>query len=270
MIGGCLGRAQRVYGMRVHGCVFLSNHYHLLLSPDDPYQLAAFMNHFNSKLAREVARLHGWNERIWGHRYHAIPVSDEEAAQVEQLRYLLAQSCKEDLVEQPGEWPGVHCAEALRDGTALLGHWYDRTAEAVARHRGKRPEDLSFVHPEQVVFSPLPCWAHLPPDEYRQRIRESLVEITSRSAAERAWRGAKVLGAKRVLSLDPHTRPATVARRPAPWIHAATSAARTAFRLAYRLFVVAFREAARRLRAGRLPVSFPPWSFPPHLPRPTG
>ncbi len=256
--------------MRVHGCTFLSNHFHLLLSPDDPYQLAAFMNYFNSKLAREVSRLHGWTERIWGHRYHAIPVSDEESAQLEQLEYLLAQGCKEDLVERPEEWPGVHSAEALCEGTAMRGHWHDRTAEALARHRGKRCEGLSLVHPEQVVFSPLPCWAHLPPDQYRQRIRGILQEITSRYAAERARRGVKCLGAERVRSQDPHTRPVSMARRPPPWIHAASVAIRIAFRQAYRAFVIAFREAAERLRTGRLPVCFPPWSFPPPWPRPTG
>ncbi len=43
------------------------------------------MTLFNSKLAREVARLTGWKDKIWSRRYQAIVISDEEAAQVAQL-----------------------------------------------------------------------------------------------------------------------------------------------------------------------------------------
>jgi hypothetical protein len=43
------------------------------------------MGHFSSKLAREVGRLTGEKERIFGRCYRAIAVSDEEAAQLERL-----------------------------------------------------------------------------------------------------------------------------------------------------------------------------------------
>ena len=51
-----------------------------------------------------------------------------------------------------------------------------------------------------------------------------------------------------------------------PLIHAATRRVRKAFRDAYRAFVAAYREAAERLKAGKLPVAFPVGSFPPALP----
>lgn len=49
--------------------------------------------HFLSKLAREVGRLTGWREKIFGRRYQAIVISSEEAAQIERLRYILANGC---------------------------------------------------------------------------------------------------------------------------------------------------------------------------------
>jgi hypothetical protein len=42
---GVLARAQRLYRMRVCEPVCLSNHYHLLLIPDNALQLALFMNY---------------------------------------------------------------------------------------------------------------------------------------------------------------------------------------------------------------------------------
>ena len=54
--------------------------------------------------------------------------------------------------------------------------------------------------------------------------------------------------------------------RPAPFVHAATKAARLAFREAYALFVAAYREAADKLRKGNRAALFPIGSFPPALP----
>src|SRR5262245_16023389 len=125
---GVLGRAQKLYGMTIHAVVVLSNHMHLLVSPTDGRQLALFMGHVNSNTAREVGRLVDWKEKFWGRRYQAIPVTDEPAAQIGRLRYLLEQGVKEGLVEHPFDWPGVSSARALAEGDAMSGIWFDRAA----------------------------------------------------------------------------------------------------------------------------------------------
>jgi len=56
---GALGRAQRRYGMTIHYCTVLSNHYHLL-----------------------VCRIHGCKNKVWARLYQAIVVSNEEKAQI--------------------------------------------------------------------------------------------------------------------------------------------------------------------------------------------
>jgi hypothetical protein len=84
---GVLGHAQRLYPVRLCAYVFLANHFHLLLDVDDQ-QLSLFMGYFNSNLAREIARRTGWEDKDWGRRYQALPVSDEEAAQVARLECL--------------------------------------------------------------------------------------------------------------------------------------------------------------------------------------
>lgn len=127
LIVGVVGRAQRRYEIRIHGLVVLSNHAHLLLSPESPQQLAAFMEYVAGNIAREIGRLHGWREKFWARRYRAILVSHEEEAQVGCLAYVLANGIKEGLVERPHHWPGVHCARALCHGSELRGTWFDRT-----------------------------------------------------------------------------------------------------------------------------------------------
>ena len=68
------------------------------------------------------------------------------------------------------------------------------------------------------------------------------------------------------MAQDPHAHPERPKKEPAPFVHAATKAARLVFREAYALFVAAYREAADKLRKGNRAALFPVGSFPPALP----
>jgi len=91
-------------------------------------------------------------------------------------------------------------------------------------------------------------------------------EIDAEAARARQQSGAHVLGVKAILAQDPQARPTSIARSPAPLVHAATKAARRMFYVIYAEFVSAFRAAAEALRQGRRDVLFPAGSFPPALP----
>jgi REP element-mobilizing transposase RayT len=261
---GVIGRAQKRYGMTIHGFVVLSNHAHLLLSPDSPQQLAAFMDYVLGNVAREIGRLHDWREKFWARRYRSILVSHEEEAQVARLLYLLGQGVKEGLVAKPQDWPGVHCAEALLAGVDLGGTWFDRTAQYLAWRRGDDRSDAHFAESERVVFSPLPCWGALHPAAYRRRIAGLIERVVDDGRRERD--GKPVLGKRAIRAQHPHDKPVHCDRSPAPPAHAATPEVRLMLRIAYWQFVAAFREAARRLRLGDRLVRFPPGAFPPPLP----
>ncbi len=137
IIIGTLGRAQRVYGLPLYALAFASNHFHLLAGPKDVEQLSRFMCVVNSKIAREVGRLHNWREKVWGRRYRAIVLSQEEPVLMDRLRYKIAHGVKEGLVERVLDWPGVHCAQALLTGEPLEGKWFNRTQEYRLNSRGK-------------------------------------------------------------------------------------------------------------------------------------
>jgi REP element-mobilizing transposase RayT len=265
MVLGVLGRAQRLFPLGVCAASVLSDHLHLLLVVDDAEEVADFMEYAASNLAREVNRLTGWSGPVFQSRYSMIVVTEEEAAQVERLRYVLAQGCKENLVERVRDWPGIQSAGALADGQSLIGHWRDRTREHVLQRRKEAPA-ADLLTEETLELAPIPCWRHLPAEEYRERVSTLVNEIEREAAAERARSGARVLGARAIRAQHPHCRPPTLARSPAPLVHAASRAARLAFRAAYARFVAAFREAADQLRRGEPSACFPAGSFPPALP----
>jgi hypothetical protein len=283
LVVGVLGRAQSKYAMVIHAAVFLSNHFHLLVSPDSPKQLAAFMNFLDGNLAKEIGRLHDWRDKVWSRRYTSIVVSDEEDAQVGRLAYVLAHGVKEGFVPDPREWPGVHCAAALLDGSQLVGTWFDRTAEYRARNRkakrsavggaggsaavgdgGGEGAELAFQATETINFSPLPCWRELTATDARARVGELISRIVAEAQQARA--GRPPLGRAKVLKQSPHERPMRSDRSPAPAVHAASRAIRLALRQLYWDFVTRFREAANRLRAGDRLVVFPRGAFPPPIP----
>lgn len=263
---GVLGRAQRLYAVELFAAAFLSNHFHLLARVENPVQLAGFMQYFKGNLAREVGRLHGWREKFWGRRYRPIEVFESADDQIDRLRYILAQACKEGLVSSPLDWPGVHCAGSLLAGKDLTGEWFDRTAESRARRRGEKVTQERFGTTERVVFSRLPCWAHLSEDQAGEALRQLIEEIEVETTERHRARGTRPLGVRSILRQHPHRRPRAKFRSSAPRFHARSRAAQRSMKNAYTLVLAAYRHAMEELRSGRHPVAFPPGCFPPRLP----
>jgi putative transposase len=265
IIIGVLGRGQKLFGVRIHAFVFLSNHWHALLTVRDGAQLAAFMSFVNGNIAREVGRVHAWRQRFWGRRYSAIVVADEES-QVERLRYIFRNGCKEGLVDRPGEWSGASCVQALTDRASLRGTWNDRTAVYQARRKGSPSGARRFAQQYQVKLSPLPCWRRRSRASRRKACARMVAAIEADRREERTRAGSAALGMSGVLAAHPHAQPRLITSSPAPRVHAACKHVRQAFIDAYNAFVDAFRTAAALLRAGKAGADFPEGSFPPRGP----
>jgi REP-associated tyrosine transposase len=267
IIVGVLARAQRRSSVQVIGAVALSIHLHLALWAKDTEQLSDFMEYVGGNLAREINRHLGRRGPVWEKRYTSILVAAEEPIQVARLRYLLEQGCKEGLVASPRQWPGVHLASAILSGRPMEGVWVDRAGFYNAgRGKGKKPRLVDFEEGETLELSPLPCWAHLSPEDYRQRVREMVEEIERETAEHHRVAGTRPAGRRAVLAKSPFHRPARAKRQPAPLVLAATREARKRIRDAYREFVKQFRAAAERLMAAHPAFGFPEGAFPPALP----
>ena len=289
LIKGCIGRGQARYPVRLIAFVFLSNHYHMLVSADDARCLSDFLGFVNGNVAREVNRYNGRTGHVWGARFRAIPVSDEEAAQVGRLRYVLAHGVKEGIVRRVRDWRGASSARALLGecdgevGDEFAGTWYDRVAAyAAGRRKSAVPEPSEFATSFPIELSPLPCWQHLSPEQHRARVAELVADIDG----DPQDRGATDCGATDCDAtgdlaspatppadpgLDaaadgprsPPERPKHSKRSRAPRVHAATKAVRELLCAALRELRLCYAEASRRYRAGELDVAFPAGTFRP-------
>jgi hypothetical protein len=265
LVLGVVGRAQKLFGVRIFALTVMSNHLHALLGVDHAAQLAGFMQHVLANIAKEVGRHHQWLGPFWSRRYRSIVVADAES-QANRLRYVLCQGLKEGLVDRADRWPGASTTTALLRGTPLHGVWYDRTAEFEARRRGVRPDPLLTQEIYEIRLSQVPDLASRSPGEYRSFVRDLVKQEERQARIDREMAGrTAVLGARRILEQDPHAAPPHPDRSPAPLVHAASQKMRDTFRVAYRAFVDAFRTAANCLRNGGTS-QFPEGAFPPSLP----
>jgi hypothetical protein len=246
----------------------MSTHYHMLLLPADHEELSAFMGYINCNLSKEVDCLVQWRGAMWSGPYHEIPVSGEEEIQIARLKYLLANSVKDGLVERPEQWPGVQSATALCNGEDLTGVWYNRSRLWNERnvHRNEDASEDDVSTEERVCLVPLPCWAHLLPEEYQRRIRELVEDVVEAAARERELSGRSVLGAEAALQMDPHYYPEYVERSPQPRFHTFREAVYKEMYQAHSEVYAFYRDAAERFRGGDRNVEFHEWTFPPALP----
>jgi hypothetical protein len=266
LILGVIGRGLDLYpGVRLYVFKIASNHIHLILSAPDQKTLSRFMNYINSNIAREAGRLHHWKDKFWSRRYRAIPILDDESL-MRRVRYVLSHGCKEGLVSNPLQWPGVGCERGLIHGETLKGTWYDRTAFYEAERRGKECRLEDFAVEYDVPLTRLPCFEDLPEEKVRG-IYSRMVEDIGIETRERLRReGRSPLGVDAVMSQNPHGRPREPKREPAPLCHASTKEKRKEYRRAYHAFVALFRRAADLLRKGVRDVRFPENCFPPPMP----
>lgn len=260
---GVFGRAQKRFEIPIHAIIVMSTHYHVLASPPCAQRLADFMGYVNTNLSKEVGKLHRWKGPMWQRRYDVIPVSEEEAAQVARLRYLLSHGCKENLVLIPSDWPGVHSVDAIVHQKPLKGLWFDRTAEFAARQRGEEFGDGDYAEEEIVELTPLPAWKALSPEAYRQSVAEIVEDIEKETAARHRHEKTAPVGARSVVREDPHHEPNKLTSSPRPRFHAASRRKRKEMEHQFREWLTSYREASDEWRSGNLFVEFPPWSFLP-------
>ena len=126
--------------------------------------------------------------------------------------------------------------------------------------------ERDFTTVETLELSPIPAWAHLSREEYRDRVRELVRGIEAETRAQNRSLKRTPLGAKRIQQIHPHTRPEHLERSPAPRFHARSKEARQAMRASFSAFLSLYREAAESLKNGPVGVEFPVGCFPPRQP----
>jgi hypothetical protein len=233
---GILAKALRMYPVSLHAFVFLSNHWHALLTPCDGLALREFKQYVHANIAKAVHEIEGIKGKIWAPSGSKdIQVLDERA-QLKRLKYLLSHGTKEGLVASPLLWPGLTAARALVGDEELVGYWKDkpRLTRLLKKSKGVMPPAHEYIERITITLDPLPVHAKLGVLQQRREIRAMLAEI------EAEHPGPK-LGVDAILAQDPTGAPAEPKQAIAPAVHTTSDdlyhrflALRGEFRAAYR------------------------------------
>jgi len=261
---GVIGRAQvNNPGVRLHAWVFVSTHYHMLVSADSAAEIASFVQFINCNITVRLNHINDRRGATWGHRYRGIDVTADTATQRWRLRYLLAHGVKEHLVARVDDWPGATALPWLRDGIDLYGVWTSYTDLGNAQRRKSYVEKPGeFDTRYKLHLTALPCWAHMPPAEWRKCVRDIIAEIESEHDERREAANTVPLGVAAVLGADPHTRLRPKPRRHAPLAHAPLVELEV-LRERRRATREWYSEASAAFRGGDWDVKFPPGTFRP-------
>ncbi len=275
IIAGVIGRAQERWpNVRLYAHVWLSNHAHLIVrgSPED---LPDFIGFIEREISRRWGNHIDWPDRMW-QRYESSALIGVES-ELRAFRYVLAQSTKEHLVDNPLKWPGVHCTKELIAGKERKGTWFDGTGYGKARHAQlacvtpKLVQRRDFEIPYSVALEQLPSCRDMSADEYGSFVADLVAEIAKTAALERQAAGKRVLGVRRILSTPREYRSELPRppwyegrRRMIVWADRFADATRAYLRR-YWEFQRKFREASRRFCDGDVSVDFPAGAFRPSV-----
>jgi putative transposase len=207
IILGVIGRGQTQAKVDLHAFVFLSNHYHILLSVQSSQELSNFMRFVNGNIARKLNIINHRDGAFWERRFRSIPVAADRSTQVWRLRYILAHGTKENLVGRIDDWPGASSLPWLRDGKKICGKWTSLTELYRARRRKSYVEvPGAAVTVYELRMTVLPCWRDLPPAAWRSLVRNIIGEHHAEANEKRERSGKSPLGAAAVLAADPFSR----------------------------------------------------------------
>lgn len=245
LILGVIGRAQTQTDVELHAFVFLSNHYHLLVSVPNGAELSRFMQFINGNIARKLNIINERDGAVWERRFRSIPVAPDETTQVWRLRYLLAHGTKENLVGRPEDWPGASSLRWLCHGKPIRGRWQSLTELYHARRRkGYVGKPNDFVTVYELKLTVLPCWKSKPESAWRRLVRNIIKELQTEADERGEATRRRPLGVAAVLATDPFARVLRSKHGRAPSVLALDREIGRAMRARLAVLELSWREAA--------------------------
>ncbi|MCB9738631.1 MAG: transposase [Deltaproteobacteria bacterium] len=260
---GVLGRGltEHVPTATLHAFVFMSNHYHALVSVPDSATLSRLLKFVNGEIARRVNKLRDRVGAFWQRRFDSIPVTEDLASQRWRLRYIMAHGVKEALVGKITDWPGARSVRWLRDGTKLAGTWTDYTRLGWAKRNKTPPDPKRYQTRYEVPLYVLPAWKNKPAAYWRRLVRDQVEDIERAEGERRKTEELPLPERASLLCVDPFSRTRSRPRRPAPSILTLDPALRAEMLRERHKRLSAWRQASEGARAAPNTDGGRPWPY---------
>jgi len=118
-----LGEAAERYGCAIHADVLMTNHVHLLVTPDDADGVPRLMQSLGRRYVRHVNAAHGRTGTLWEGRYRAAPI-DSDAYFLACSRYIELNPVRAGMTAHPRlyRWSSYRTQAEGRADTLLTPH----------------------------------------------------------------------------------------------------------------------------------------------------
>jgi REP element-mobilizing transposase RayT len=194
-----LAVAAAAFGIELHATIFLSNHYHLVLT-DPRRRLPLFVQQLNSLVARALNQHWRRSENLWNTQGVSVVRLVDERAVWNALVYTITNAVKDGLVSEPSKWGGLRTTPAqlpgLRKKALRPGRFF--------REDGELPAEA------ELVFSKPPLLRGLSDGAYQAQLAARVRAEVDRIKQKRREAGRKrFLGWKAVLRQAHHETPNT-------------------------------------------------------------
>ena len=243
----CLAWAAQRTGVRILWTTVMSNHHHT--GVHDP---EGNISEFCRELHRLVAKHHnasfGRFEYFWApgppSRVRLVDPNDV----LDKLLYSLSNPVTAHLVERASQWPGVNTSpKTLCTRTSVS------RPKSYFRSDGTMPDTL------ELEFARPPGFEHLSDREFRNLVADRLRAREEEAALHRRRKGIELLGRRAIRKQHHEDSPASYEKRFKlnPQVAAKDKWRRIEALQRLKAFVVQYREALSRWRAGQRDVEFP-------------
>ena len=243
-----LAYAANKYGILLYAHASLSNHQHTVFH--DPHgKHPEFRREFHSLVTRSTNAHRETSEAKWAPDHKSPVILCDAETILDRCAYTVANMCQHDLVDEPGDWPGVVTKIDEIGGPPRIikkpANFYDP--------KGELPDtvELRYVKPVELADWTL--------EEYKTELRKRVEELCEKARSKRRIEKRSVLGRVAVLSQEvtdqPDKQPERGTRNPR--VASRLQELRIAMLLWFSQFRKEHREARLLFEAGDTGAEFP-------------
>jgi putative transposase len=249
IFGYCLAVAAARCNIHVHAACVMSNHWHAVVTDPDA-RIPEFLAYLHKYVAKAVNASLGRWENLWATEPPSLVRLFGPEEVLAKTSYLVTNPVAAGLIKRAPRWPGLLCYLPRHSRSF-------RRPDIFFRKEGPLPAKA------RLELTMAPALAGLGAQEVERRLTARVHADEDRIARERATSRRPFLGVERVLAQNPTDRPrGTEPRRElSPRVAARGTWRRIEVLQRLKEFVVAYRDAWRRWRAGARSVLFPPGTY---------
>jgi len=118
-----LQEAAQRYGCAIHACVLMTNHIHILATPDSKNSISRMMQYVGRHYVPYINYTYGSSGTIWEGRYKASLIHDEQYL-LTCMRYIELNPVRADMVRSPGayRWSSYRVNALGKDDALIRPH----------------------------------------------------------------------------------------------------------------------------------------------------